>query len=320
MDAVSKRFDRTVALDAVSFDVHQGEIFDLGPNGAGKTTLIRTILDLINPTRDASSCSAVRFSPDRNRIGYLPEERGLYPRQKVSAVLEYLGALKGLTPADARAKSAAWLERFELADAAEKKVEQLSKGNQPKVQIIATLLADPPILVLDEPLSGLDPVGTRVVNRLIRERAASGQTVLLSTHQMGMVEALCTRVFMIARGRQVLYGDLREIKRQHSTDAVRVRSSADYGACPLVVRVERGETPDAPDAVHLQAGTTADEFLRWLVLTGAAVASFERLTTPLEEIFVTIASRDHELGAREPASPQREPAEPEREPFRRAGS
>jgi ABC-2 type transport system ATP-binding protein len=293
VDAVSKRFDKTVALDAVSFDVHQGEIFGLlGPNGAGKTTLIRTILDLIKPDTGRVALFGRAFQPsDRNRIGYLPEERGLYPRQKVSAVLEYLGALKGLAPADARARSALWLERFELADAADKKVEQLSKGNQQKVQIIATLLAEPAILVLDEPLSGLDPVGTRVVNRLIRERAAAGQTVLLSTHQMGMVEALCTRVFMIARGRQVLYGDLREIKRQHSTDAVRVRSSADYGACPLVLRVERGETADAPDAVHLQTGATVDEFLRWLALSGAAVESFERTTTPLEEIFVKVATR-----------------------------
>jgi ABC-2 type transport system ATP-binding protein len=292
VDAVSKRFERTVALDAVSFEIHPGEVFGLlGPNGAGKTTLIRTILDLIKPDTGRVEIFGRAFQAgDRNRIGYLPEERGLYPRQTVSAVLEYLGTLKGLPPAGARGRAMSWLERFELTDAADKKVEQLSKGTQQKVQIIATLIADPAILVLDEPLSGLDPVSARVVNQMIRERAAAGRTVLLSTHQMGMVEALCTRVFMIARGRQVLYGDLREIKRQHSTDAVRVQSSADYGDCPLVVRVEPGETVAAPVAVHLHKGVSSDTFLRWLVSSGATVESFERLTTSLEEIFVRVAA------------------------------
>jgi ABC-2 type transport system ATP-binding protein len=290
--AVSKRFNNTIALDEVSLEIQPGEIFGLlGPNGAGKTTLIRTILDLIKPDRGRIEVFGRAFQPDdRNRIGYLPEERGLYPRQRVDAVLEYLGALKGLAPALARAKAAQWLERFELPDAGAMKVEQLSKGNQQKVQIIAALVADPAILVLDEPLSGLDPVSARVVTRTIRERAAAGQTVLLSTHQMGMVEALCTRVFMIASGRQVLYGDLRDIKRQHSTNAVRIQSSADYAACPLVASVElNGDGADRPVAVRLRDTASADDFLRWLVERGASVEVFERLTTPLEEIFVKVA-------------------------------
>ena len=292
VEAVSKRFNRTVALDDVSLEIQQGEIFGLlGPNGAGKTTLIRAILDLIKPDSGRIEVFGRPFQPDdRNRIGYLPEERGLYSRQSVAAVLEYLGALKGLAPADARAQAVRWLEQFELADAAPLKVEQLSKGNQQKVQIIATLVADPAILVLDEPLSGLDPVSARVVTRTIRERAAAGQTVLLSTHQMAMVEALCTRVFMIARGRRVLYGDLREIKRQHSTSAVRILSSADYAACPLVASVERnGDGADRPVAVHLRDSASADQLLQWLVQSGASVEVFERLTTPLEEIFVKVA-------------------------------
>jgi len=295
VDAVSKRFDRTVALDAVSFEVQRGEIFGLlGPNGAGKTTLIRTILDLIKPDSGRVELFGRAFQPDdRNRIGYLPEDRGLYPRQPVTAVLEYLGALKGLAPAKARAQVALWLERFELADAGRLKVEQLSKGNQQKVQIVATLVADPDILILDEPLSGLDPVSSRMVTRMIRERAAAGQAVLLSTHQMAMVEALCTRVFMIAHGRQVLYGDLHRIKRQHSTNAVRIQSSADYSACPLIARVEtNGDAAAGPVAVHLRDTATTDEFLRWLVECGASVDVFERMTTPLEEIFVKVAAAE----------------------------
>ncbi len=291
VDNVSKRFEKTVALDGVSLEVHAGEIFGLlGPNGAGKTTLIRAILDLIKPDSGHIEIFGHLFAPaDRNRIGYLPEERGLYPRQKIGAVLEYLGALKGLSPADARAAASHWLARLELSEAADMKVEQLSKGNQQKIQIIATLIASPAIVALDEPLSGLDPVSSRVVTRIIRDCADEGKAVLLSTHQMGTVEALCSRVFMIARGHRVLYGHLAEIKRQYSTDAVRVRSSANYSACPLVDRVAGENGRGQPVEVHLRDGASGDEFLHWLVSSGASVESFERLTTPLEEIFVRVA-------------------------------
>jgi ABC-2 type transport system ATP-binding protein len=291
VDSVSKTFDKTRALDEVSLEVLPGDILGvLGPNGAGKTTLMRTILDIIRPDSGRIEIFGRPFqSQDRDRIGYLPEERGLYSRQKVGAVLEYLGALKGLDPSDARNKAQTWLDRFELADATDKKVEQLSKGNQQKVQFISTLIANPPILILDEPLSGLDPLSARLVNGVIRERAAAGQTILLSTHQMGLVEALCTRVFMIARGRRVLYGDLRDIKRQHSTDAVRVQSTADYRACPLVVRIDGDIRADRPVDVYLRDGARGEDFLRWLVSNGANVESFERMTTPLEDIFVKVA-------------------------------
>ena len=217
VDRVSKRFDKTQALDAVSFEVRPGEVFGLlGPNGAGKTTLIRAILDIIKPDSGRIEIFGRPFRPeDRERCGYLPEERGLYPRQPVGAVLEYLGRLKGLGADEARAGARKWLDRLGLGDAATKKVEQLSKGNQQKVQMAAALVASPPILILDEPHSGLDPVSVRMVNGVIRECAAAGQTVVLSTHQMNLVEALCTRVIMIARGQTVLYGDLQEIKREY---------------------------------------------------------------------------------------------------------
>jgi ABC-2 type transport system ATP-binding protein len=291
---VSKTFQRTVALDGVSFDVQAGEIFGLlGPNGAGKTTLIRTILDIIKPDRGSVAIFGRPFQPsDRDRIGYMPEERGLYPRQPVGAVLEYLGCLKGMSRSDARAQAARWLERFELGDAAAKKVEQLSKGNQQKVQIAATLMARPSILVLDEPLSGLDPLSARLVNAVVRECAASGQTIILSTHQMGLVEALCTRVFMIARGRSVLSGELREIKRRYSGNAIRVCSTANYQACPFVAGVTAvAADGDGTAEVQLKEPATAEEFLRWLVAGGARVEHFERVTTPLEEIFVQVAGR-----------------------------
>jgi ABC-2 type transport system ATP-binding protein len=290
-DGVTKRFGQTIALDNVSLQVERGEIFGLlGPNGAGKTTLIRTILDIIKPDAGRLEVFGRTFQPaDRDRIGYLPEERGLYPRQPVGAVLEYMGALKGMSRAEARAESARWLERLGLGDVAARKVEQLSKGNQQKVQIAATLIARPDIVILDEPLSGLDPVSARLVIGVIRGCAAGGQTVVLSTHQMGMVESLCTRVLMIARGRVVLDGELRAIKKQFSSNAIRVQSTSDYQACPHVDRVDGSASPDGFVDVYLQPTATADEFLRWLVATGSRVEHFERLSTPLEEIFVRVA-------------------------------
>ena len=291
VDRVSKRFGSTVALDDVSFDVHRGEIFGLlGPNGAGKTTLIRTIIDIIKPDSGGVELFGHPFeSRDRDRIGYLPEERGLYPRQQVGAVLEYLGSLKGLSPAAARTAAITWLKRVGLEDAAPQKVEQLSKGNQQKVQLAATFLATPPIVILDEPLSGLDPLGSRQITDLIRDCAANGQTVVLSTHQMGMVEALCTRVFMIAHGRGVLHGELRAIKQQFARNSFRVSSTADYLACPLVERVEHGSSSDLTTEVHLREPASGEELLRWLVTSGARVDSFERMATPLDEIFVHVA-------------------------------
>jgi len=293
VDQVSKRFDKTVALDQVSLEARRGEVLGLlGPNGAGKTTLIRTILDIIKPDSGRVELFGRPFrAEDRDRVGYLPEERGLYPRQRVDAVLEYLGTLKGLKPADSRAKAKAWLDRLEMADTGSKKVEQLSKGNQQKIQLAATLLASPPIVIFDEPLSGLDPLGARLVTGIIRECAAAGQTVVLSTHQMGTVEQLCTRVFMIARGKGVLYGELREIKQQHAKSSARVVSTADYRSCPIVERVETGDGLDRMAEVHLREPASPDDLLRWLVASGARVDHFERRSTPLEEIFVEVAER-----------------------------
>jgi ABC-2 type transport system ATP-binding protein len=290
VDHVSKRFDKIAALDDVSLEVGEGEIFGLlGPNGAGKTTLIRTIVDIIKPDTGRVELFGRPFQPDdRDRIGYLPEERGLYQRQEVGKTLEYLGMLKSLRQEDARRRTAEWLERFDLTSAASMKIDQLSKGNQQKVQIAATLVATPAIAILDEPLSGLDPVSARVANGVIRDYAAAGRTVVLSTHQMGLVEALCSRVFMITRGRRVLYGNLRDIKREYSTNTIRVLSNATYAACPLVLRVGDRRSAEEPVDVELTPAATADEFLAWLVADGASVNHFERLSTPLEEIFVRI--------------------------------
>jgi ABC-2 type transport system ATP-binding protein len=293
VDRVCKRFDRTVALHDVSLEIHSGEVFGLlGPNGAGKTTLIRTILDIIKPDSGRVEIFGRSFrAEDRDRFGYLPEERGLYPREETAAVLEYLGCLKGMSRDTARTETATWLARFDLGDAASKRVEQLSKGNQQKLQIAATLLARPSVAILDEPLSGLDPMSARTVNAVIRDYAAAGHTVVLSTHQMELVEALCTRVLLIAHGRAVLYGNLRDIKREHSSHTVRVLSSARYDGCPLVIGVDGPSSDGQPVNVHLREDATSDQFLAWLVAHQASVERFEQLSTPLEDIFVGVVER-----------------------------
>lgn len=293
VEGVSKRFEGTVALNDITVGVPAGTVLGLlGPNGAGKTTLIRIILDIIKPDSGRVEIFGRPLTPEvRDSIGYLPEERGLYPRQPVGRVLEYLGCLKGMAPAKARGQASLWLERFGLGESGAKRVEQLSKGNQQKVQIVATLMARPQIVLLDEPLSGLDPVGARVIHTVIREMAAEGRTVVISTHQMNTVESLCTRVFMLAHGRAVLDGELREVKARFSNRAIRVHSTGDYRACPFVEAIAPEPWGDQAVEVHLRAPATPDEFLRWLVERGAAVEAFERLSMPLEDIFVRVAEK-----------------------------
>lgn len=284
---VRKSFGSLVAVGGVDMAVHEGEIFGLlGPNGAGKTTLIRMIMDIIRPDSGAVKIFGRQLKEeDKKHIGYLPEERGLYSRQKVFSILEYFGQLKGGKKREVQRRIEELLERFGMTEVRDKKVRELSKGNQQKIQLIAALVADPEIVVLDEPLSGLDPVNARMVTSLICELASTGKTILLSTHQMGLVETLCQRVLLINKGQTVFYGGLEEIQKQYSDNAVLAQSTADYANCRLVVR----HTPlngSAKMKVYLQEGVQPRDLLTWLMETGAAIASFEQAITPLEDIFI----------------------------------
>lgn len=287
VQSAQKTFDSVAAVKDVSLSVFPGEIFGLlGPNGAGKTTLIRMIMDIIRPD---AGCIEVFGHPlsdrDKDRIGYLPEERGLYTRQKVLTLLQYFAQLKGMSERQARRSALAWLDRLDMMEVKDRKIGELSKGNQQKIQFIATLVADPAILVLDEPFTGLDPVATRLLSAILREQAATGKAILLSTHQMNLVETLCQRVLMIHRGQTVLYGPLDEVRRRYSDNAVLVRAEGDYRACGLVLR-----TVAENDAVkvYLRDGVRPHDFLSWLVASGIEVRSFEQATTPLEDIFIKV--------------------------------
>ena len=285
--SVRKTFRTVVAVENASFEVQPGEIFGLlGPNGAGKTTLLRLIMDIFRPDSGSIQIFGHQFlKEDKGRIGYLPEERGLYTRQKVQAVIEYLVQLKGVPQPKARINTLDWLKRLDMLDVKDRRVQELSKGNQQKIQFIATVAADPEILVLDEPFSGLDPVNARALIIAIQQLANSGKTIVLSTHQMNLVESLCRRVFMIHHGRQVLYGDLDEIRNAHSEKAVVVRSNATYVDCPFIANTTangRGVQ------ILLKDNSEARHLLAWLVEVGADVELFECAKTPLEDVFIKL--------------------------------
>jgi len=297
LHSVCKSFGHIIAARDVSFSVEPGEIFGLlGPNGAGKTTLLRLLMDIIRPDTGSIQVFGRKLGEnDKNRIGYLPEERGLYTRQKVLGVLKYLVQLKGLTEPQAKANTMKWLDRLGMSDVKDRRIQELSKGNQQKIQFIATVASDPDILLLDEPFSGLDPVNARVMIDTIRELAAAGKIIVLSTHQMNLVESLCRRVFMINSGHQVLYGDLEEVQRCYSDNSFLVRSNADYSGCPCILKA----FPDGRGTrISLNPGATGRELLSWLLESGAHVDAFEKAVTPLEDIFIRLAtpSRPPEQG------------------------
>jgi ABC-2 type transport system ATP-binding protein len=295
---VTKRYDGRAVVDRVSAEVRTGEIFALlGPNGAGKTTLIRMITDILKPDEGEIHFEGLPMGPDRRRfVAYLPEERGLYKREKVVDVLAYWGRLKGLAPAEARAQAQRLLDRVELSEVALKQVQTLSKGMQQKVQLCTALIADPRLLILDEPFSGLDPVNVQLLEDILAERRAQGTTVLLSTHQINKVEELCDRALMIHRGRVVLYGSVREIRRRHADHAVEVQANRPLTAVPGVhsIQAENGAYQ-----LVLEPDATAASVLRALLDQGVEVESFRLAEMPLEDVFVKVV---REGGAEAPAA------------------
>jgi ABC-2 type transport system ATP-binding protein len=283
-----KRYNDFTAVDDLSFDVGEGEVVGLlGPNGAGKTTTIRIVMDILKP--DAGSVCVLGRPPGdaRERIGYLPEERGLYPNLKVLDTLVYLAELKGMARSVAREHAMAWLERVELGGWAGHKVKDLSRGMQQKLQFVASLVHDPELLILDEPFQGLDPINAGLLKRLIRGLQREGTTVVLSTHQMNLVEALCDRIVLIHQGRAVLYGPLEGIKRRYASHTVRLQTSAALDALPGVTRME---CHDGAFTLTLEKGVAPQELLEVLVERAIPVEAFEAATLPLEDIFIAVVT------------------------------
>ncbi|HXW03673.1 MAG TPA: ATP-binding cassette domain-containing protein [Vicinamibacterales bacterium] len=287
-DRVAKTYGRTIALQGVSFDVHAGEIFGLlGPNGAGKSTLIRILMDIIRPDAgEVRVFDEIRRRDHLDRLGYLPEERGLYTKLGVLEVMTYFGSLKGLARAEARKRAVEWLDRIELAHVGSWKVDRLSKGMSQKVQLAAVLMSDPEICVLDEPTTGLDPVNVRLVRDLLLERRRRGRTTILSTHHMNQVEALCDRVALINQGALMVYGAVEDVRRQYSLPEVRVQARGPLPALPFVSHAVE-EDPHVW-RLMLTDGHAPAEVLTALVSAGVCIDRFEPLLAPMEDIFLRV--------------------------------
>jgi ABC-2 type transport system ATP-binding protein len=285
---ISKTFATTRAVDELSFQVRSGEIFAmLGPNGAGKTTTIRMALDILKPDQGSISVLGGPLTQaTKDRIGYLPEERGLYRAITVLDCLTYLGTLKGMTPRDAKKRAAELLERVELGENKLQKVSELSRGMQQKAQFAATILHDPDLLIIDEPFSGLDPVNTLLIKDIIYERKAQGKTIIMSTHMMHQVEEMADRLLMMNRGRQVLYGRVEQVREQFALNAVYVDGQGDWAALP---GVERVQVDGKETELLLKEGVMPDELLAQVAgKPDYRVTRFEVAMPSLNDIFITV--------------------------------
>jgi ABC-2 type transport system ATP-binding protein len=282
-----KHYAQTKAVDGVSFQVTEGEIFGLlGPNGAGKTTIIRTMMDIIKP--DSGSVELFGQTVARakkSRIGYLPEERGLYKNYRLLECLTYLGALKGMPRSEARQRAEGLLSRLDLQDYGQRKIKELSKGMTQKAQFLATIVHDPDLMIMDEPFQGLDPVNTDLLRTILLEEQSRGKTLILSTHNMDQVEEMCDRILLINHGKAVLYGSLDEIKERYSQNAVNLQ--CDF--LPENLKdVERVEDNGRDYLLILEHDSSPQAILEQLVQAGVAVRRFEVATPPLEEIFISV--------------------------------
>ncbi len=294
LEQVTKRFDSTTAVSDLSLRVEQGAIFGLlGPNGAGKTTTLRMVMRVLIP--DEGSIQVLGQPLDhqaQDRIGYLPEERGLYLRMQVRKVLVFLAALKGIPEAEADQRARAWLERLGIGDWAEKKVNELSKGMQQKVQFIAAILHGPPLLILDEPFTALDPVNTALIKDIMLELRDQGSTIILSTHRMDQVEMMCDAICLINQGRNILAGELRAIKQSYGKNTVRIESSAADDFLNLPALIESVNRFGAVVEAKLRPGADPQEILKAAVERGVRITRFELIEPPLNDIFIEKVSGD----------------------------
>lgn len=289
LSGITKTFGSHTAVRDLDLTVPAGSLYGfIGPNGSGKTTTIRMILHILHPDRgqvEVLGKSGTRAANDD--VGYLPEERGLYKKMQVGRLLSYYASLKGMGRAEAKKAAEEWLERFELSDWRDKKVEALSKGMSQKVQFISTVIAKPKLVILDEPFSGLDPVNSESLRSAIQDLREAGSTVIFSTHDMGTAEELCDRVFMIFKGDKVLDGSLDEIRSEHGRNTVRLRTKA--GAAAL----EGLDIDSVLDRGNVQEVNTGDpQGLLAALIQRTEVEHFELARPTLHDIFLRIAGPD----------------------------
>lgn len=284
---LDKSFGNTHAVDDVSFEVQRGEIFGLlGPNGAGKTTTIRMMLNIFMPDEGTISILDGPMTEEKKtRIGYMPEERGLYQDVTLERCLLYLASLKGVPEKEARGRLEIYLERFDLAQYKGKKVKELSKGMQQKAQIINTILHRPELIIVDEPFAALDPVNVQLIKDLMRELHDQGMTIIMSTHQMHLVEELCDRILLINKGQRVLYGNVVEIQQCFAGRAVLIRTQ---GNIPRIQGVREIVPHNNAMKLLLDEPITPQEIFKALAACNTPIEKFEIAIPSLHEIFIQV--------------------------------
>ncbi|MBW3670904.1 MAG: ATP-binding cassette domain-containing protein [Acidobacteria bacterium] len=289
---IRKTFGKVKAVDGVSFDVRRGSITGLlGRNGAGKTTTIRMITGIFHPDTGSIEWDGSSSKNAQDRLGYLPEERGLYKQMKVLEHLMFLAEIKSRKSPEVKDSAEKWLRRFELWEKKDAKVEELSKGNQQKVQLIGTLLHGPELIILDEPMSGLDPVNVVLVRNIIRELRDEGMTILLSTHMMGEAEKLADQIVLIHNGAIVLSGSIGEIKNREGENHVHVEFEGDGGFLSSVPGVEKATVYGSTAELLLAADADSQAVLSD-AMKRLKIRRFEIGAPSLEEIFIRKVGAD----------------------------
>jgi ABC-2 type transport system ATP-binding protein len=287
LEGVSKAFGRFKAVDDLSFRVPRGAMFGLlGPNGAGKTTTIRMIMSITAP--DSGRIQILGHSMDRrtqNRIGYLPEERGLYRKMKVIDHLYFLAAITVVSRDGARQRIQGWLEKMELKPWLNKKVDELSKGMQQKIQFISTIVHDPDILILDEPFSGLDPLNVALMRDYFLEFRGRGKTIIFCTHVLEQAEKLCDEIILMARSKKILEGSVKELKRRNSAGLLKIAVNASLADVHSLPGVATAKAQDGQFVVELQPGVNQRDFLK-RALDLHTVEAFSQKEPDLEEIYI----------------------------------
>jgi len=290
---LTKSYTGKPAVQDLSFTLDPGEILGLiGPNGAGKTSAIRMIMDIIQP--DSGSVTIFGQAPSeatKARLGYLPEERGLYKKLTVIETITYLASLKGMAPRSIEARADVLLEQTGMLPHKKKRIEELSKGMAQIIQLVVTIVHDPELVILDEPFTGLDPVNTERVKDLLVDLRDQGKAVILSTHQMNQVEAICDRVLMVNDGRNVLYGALDDIRSEHRGHAVLIEAEGIIGEISGVAEMRTHK--DSIELI-LAPASTPQQILEQLVRAGTVIRRFEVATPSLNEIFLQVVGGHHE--------------------------
>lgn len=295
VEQVTKQYADKTAVNNISFEVSAGEIYGLlGANGAGKTTTMRMVLGLIYPDAGTIKYHGKPYSNEQlSKLGYLPEERGLYPKVRVSEQILYLSQLRGMTRKDADQNLKYWLERFEVPEYYNKKVEELSKGNQQKIQFIAAVNHKPSIVILDEAFSGLDPVNVELLKSTVKELRDSGTSILFSTHRMEHVEELCRNITILHKSNTVLKGGVKEIKKQFPKERVILTAENEVKGLESIPGVTGVTVHEYGYEIGIQNEAVGGEILRH-AMAQSAITRFEIKEPTLNEIFIKTVGDRHE--------------------------